>query len=258
MKMRTLRIVIALFLIAVPALAPADDSNRSLEGGHHGKVVEGDYGGKQADLVLMPIPGRGRSFIGALVIDERHTFVYQVDFNLSKGDWVMIPINATSDGEVIAANDTNPTLTLSKTLDRHQEPVLEINNANSPNREGFNGVVDFPQHDWWHSEYQWQTLKEGVYKVLRDDGSATIMAPLLEEKHEATATMRMRGLTGQYRMRLKAPGVFALNAWSERDTGSEQAAMPARLAISVRKSFHDRVILINPTGDGHDEVLERK
>jgi hypothetical protein len=242
------------------AHAEAGGLSRSLEGGHHGKVVSGSWDGKGADLVLRKIPGRGSSMIGALVIDDdRAVYFYQVDYNMNKGDWVMIPITATRDGEVIAAADTNPSLTLKRTLDKHQSPVLEINSANSPNHTGFEGVVDFPEHDWWHSEYQWQQLKEGVYKCHRGcEGSATVTAPLLVEKNEGSITLRLNSLSGDFRMRLKAEEIFAVHAWSEKDTGSEQAEIPARLAISVRKGSSDRILLSNPEKAGYVESLERR
>jgi hypothetical protein len=261
MKMRTstfrwiagIGVIAALLVNAGPGRA-----EESILGSHIGKVISGQHAGEEVDLMLRAVPGRDGAFLGALIQKRsgKITF-YLVDPNRGVGDWVMIPITAAGEGEVMAPSDPNPSLSLTKTVDRHGDPMIVVTSANAGNTLGFQGAIEFPKKSWWKSEYKWTELRGGFYVGDGFDGSANIEDKNLASRNEASGELRLPDISGKFRIRKKVEGLFSLNGLSERATGNVQQSYPARIGVAVQRRNTDYFILVDPA-NGSARALKRK
>ena len=122
-------------------------------------------GSAKTHLLLKKLPEREGSFLGVLLRDEVQVSLYLIEAgNRTKTEYTMTPLEVTANGD-IGSTDENPSLVISTTENKDKETVFRILSANTTNKKGFEGFLDF---DGKESSIKWiNTMEKSLISNLK-------------------------------------------------------------------------------------------
>lgn len=226
-----------------------------------GGLKEGSFlgyqnGSNKVHLLLQNAPGRDGSFLALLMKTEKQMSLYLVD-EINSNSYSMTPLEVTKDGEIGIVND-DPSLIISMANNSNGEIVFKIMSANSTNKIGFNGYLEF---NGKKSRYSWKPLIGGEYEI--DGNSRALQISNLDEyEREATSVFMTRSYSGNFKIKEKFPKMFLINQESTFATGTKTNATPSGIGVFIHKDGlicdHEKFVLIDPKNDKNISEFERE
>jgi len=200
--------------------------------------------------------GRQSSYLGVLMLENPTRIIpYLIDPVLEDNTYGMIPISITEDGEIGITNP-DPSL-MFNVAPQGKSFSFQVVNANSGNLAGFQGSALF---DGTTKGLALVDLVEGIYRVESGNGEMTVSH--LNKEGEALVSMSITtpagNLSGNFVLRRKLPGIYALNAMSMTSRGVKTEKHPRRSVVFIKNGRHIQIYMMNPGVSTGLTILDRK
>jgi hypothetical protein len=218
----------------------------TLVGAHRGLINNS----AEVTLLVEPLSGREGSYLAVMIQLPSKVMAYRVD-PLSKTQFAMNPIQITEDGSLGVPND-NPSLILDQGIGNKgtRRATFSISNANSDNKAGFQGTIDFDGSR--DPQISFSRYAPGDFALANDGKNSTVRLSAMADFEGSAFFKTSRGINGGFSVREILPGIYTLRAVTVDSTGAYVDPIPKGILVfvEVKKRFGGNqrmLMLVSPS-----------